>query len=256
MHTLWRVGGSFVAAFLLVTGVVQVVVLVAHERRTVESTFPAAGLRAVEIHSDSGGRVEVVGTDGDEVRVAARIDHGLRATSYDERIEGDRLVITSSCPLLMSAHCQVTYRVEVPSSLELTVSNDAGAISVSDIDGGVDVRADAGRVELARVGGVLRAHSDAGSVTGVGLRSPHVTAGSDAGAVSLDFAAAPVAVVATSDAGSVDVVVPRTGEAYNVTADSDAGGVSTEVDTSTSAERTIVATSDAGAVNVRYATAG
>lgn len=253
MRSLWRIGGTLVVAPLLLFGVVQVVVLLAHERRDVESTYDAADLRTVEIMNGSGGRVEVVGTDGDEVRIEARIDHGLRGTSYDERIEGDRLVVSSSCPHFMTVHCMVSYRVEMPASLELVVGNDAGSILVSDIDAAVDVRTDAGRVEAARIGGTLQAHSDAGSVSGVGLRSDHVTAGSDAGAVSLDFAEAPVAVVATSDAGMVDVIVPGDGEAYNVTADSNAGNVNTAVATSPSAERTIVATSDAGAINVRYA---
>ncbi|HEY8548057.1 MAG TPA: hypothetical protein VIL36_23525 [Acidimicrobiales bacterium] len=241
---------------LLMIGVVQVVILVAHETRTIESTFPAADLGLVEIDGEAGGRVEVVGTDADEVRVVATIDHGLRRTGYGERIEGDRLVLSSSCPIVGSTFCRVHIRVEMPASLPLIVSNDAGSIVVSDIDADVDLRTDAGSVEATRIGGTLQARSDAGSVTGVGLRSAHVTADSDAGSVSLDFARAPTAVAATSDAGTVEVVVPPDGEVYKVTADSDAGNVTTAVATAPDADRTIVATSDAGSVHVRYATTG
>ena len=256
MRPLWRIGGSALAVFLLLFGVVQVVVLIAHDSRTVESTFPAADLNAVEIHSDSGGRVEVVGTDADEVRIVARIEDGLRATCYQERVQGDRLVVSSSCPVMLSVFCLVSYRVEVPAAMTVVVTDDAGSISVSDVDGDVDVRTDAGGVDLVRIGGIVNARSDAGSVSGVGLTSSHVTAGSDAGRVALDFSRAPAAVVATSDAGSVDVVVPATGEVYNVSASSDAGAETIDVDTSPSSERSVVANSDAGSVSVRYATSG
>jgi hypothetical protein len=256
MRPLWRIGGGLFAAGLLLVGVVQVVVLISHERRTVERAFPAADLDAVEVHNHSGGRVEVVGVDGEEVRLVAVIDDGLRATGHEARVEDRRLVVRSTCPILFSSHCSVGYRLEVPARMAVTVTDDAGSIAVSDVNGNVSVRTDAGGVDLARIGGVVQAHSDAGSVDAVALTSAQVTADSDAGRVALDFAAAPSSVVASSDAGSVDVVLPPTGERYNVAADSNVGGETIAVDTSPSSDRTIVANSDAGAVTVRYGTSG
>jgi hypothetical protein len=86
-----------------------------------------------------------------------------------------------------------------------------------------------------------------------GLRAGAVEASSDAGSVRLFFDEAPTDVVADSDAGSVEVVVPDDGEPYRVTADSDSGSVTTDVDQSRDASRSIVATTDAGSATVRYA---
>lgn len=256
IRRLWRVGGTLVAVPLLILIGLQVVVSMAHERRTVERTFPADGLRLVEVHNNSGGRIELIGTSDDTVHVVATIDDGLRATRNEERRDGDRLLLESSCGFLLAQRCGTTYRIEVPTSVSVLIRNDAGSVKVSDIDGDVDINSDGGGIELARIGGVVHARSDAGAVTGVALTGGHVTADSDAGRVSLDFDRAPTAVSATSDAGSVEVLVPRDDATYRVTTDTDAGSVSTEVRTDPTAERTIVATSDAGSIDVRYRTSG
>jgi hypothetical protein len=252
----WRVGGAVFAALMLVLGAAQTIVTLAHEQRTVERTFPADGIQTVEVHNRGGGAVELVGSERDTVRVVAHIDDGLRETDHSERIEGDRLVLESSCPLLLTQHCNVSYVVEAPAGVNVVIRTDAGHISVGDIDGDVDVGNDVGGIDLTRIGGSLQVHTDAGGINAVGLTGSHVTAASDAGRVSVDFDRAPQTVVATSDAGAIDVVLPPGDAVYQVTGDSDAGDVTTEVRTDPFADRTIVATSNAGAVTIRYGTSG
>lgn len=253
---LWRLGGGLFAFLMLAFGVSQVIAALAHEQRRLDSSYPAAGIGIVEIHNDAGGQVEVVGSDTDAIRVRTHIHDGLIRTDHSEQVVGDRLVLDSGCPELFSYHCSVSYVVEAPVGVSLMVSSDSGHLEVSDIDGNVDVRSDAGGIDLSRIGGSVHARSDAGGVNAVGLRGDQVTVSSDAGGVHVDFAEEPLSVVATSDAGSVEVVVPRGTAEYKVTADSDAGSVTTEVETSPFAERTIVATTDAGSVTVRYRTPG
>jgi hypothetical protein len=252
---LWRVGGGLFVAAMLVFGVGQFIVALAHEQRTLDRSFPAAGIGTIEVHNGADGSVEVIGTDTDTIRVRSEVHDGLRKTNHSERVEGDRLVLRSSCPVLLSQHCSVSYEIEAPAGVSIDVGTDGGHLSVSDIDGNVDVTNDAGGIELARIGGLVQAHSDAGGIDAVDLRSDRLTASSDAGSVRVDFDEPPQAVVATSDAGAIEVVVPR-GGTYNVTADSDAGSTNVDVDTSSSAEQTIVATTDAGSVVVRYRTSG
>ena len=254
-RVLWRVGGGLLVAVILVFGVGQVIVALAHEQRTHHSSFPAAGIGTIEVHNSADGSVEVIGTATETIRVRAHIHDGLRKTNHSQRVEGDRLVLESSCPVLLSQHCSLSYEIEAPAGVSVEVHTDGGHLSVSDIDGNVDVSNDAGGIELARIGGWVQAHSDAGGIDGVGLTSDVFTATSDAGSVRVDFDEPPQAVEARSDAGSVEVVVPR-GNAYNVTADSDAGSTTVDVDTSAAAERTVVATADAGSVVVRYRTSG
>jgi DUF4097 and DUF4098 domain-containing protein YvlB len=72
--------------------------------------------------------------------------------------------------------------------------------------------------------------------------------------VRLEFLDSPHDVVATSDNGSVDIVIPDEGAiAYKVDAESDNGTVSFPVRTDPDGERTITARSDNGDVTITYA---
>ena len=68
-----------------------------------------------------------------------------------------------------------------------------------------------------------------------------MNADSDNGRVQLEFAAAPTAVVATSDNGRVEVVVPDDGTAYRVDLRSDNGSETIEVPTDPSSTRSLTA---------------
>jgi len=252
---LWKIGGCLVVVPLLILGTVQTVVALAFEAYDVDRTFPAAGIGIVEIHNSAGGAVKVIGTDTETIKVHADITDGLRDTGHHERVEGDRLVISSTCPNFLSMHCLARYDVEVPTGVSVVVSNNDGHLDISDIEGNVDVRTDTGGIELTRIDGTVQARSDTGGITAVDLDSSQVTATTDTGGVHLDFDKAPNGVVATTDTGGVEVVVPDDDLAYNVNADTDTGGRHIEVDTSAAAPRSIIATTDTGSVTVRYSTA-
>jgi hypothetical protein len=252
---LWKIAGCCVAVPLLVLGTVQTVVALAYEHYEVDRTFPAAEIGIVEIRNSAGGSVNVVGSDRDSIRVHGEITDGLRDTGHHERVEGDRLIISSSCPNFMSVHCLAEYDLEVPADVSVVISTD-GHLAVSDVSGNISLNTDTGGIELTRATGVVQAHTDTGGITADDLRSRQVTATTDTGGVHLDFDVAPSAVVATTDTGGVEVVVPDDGTAYNVNADTDTGGRHVEVDTSAGAPRNIIATTDTGSVTVRYSSAG
>jgi hypothetical protein len=72
--------------------------------------------------------------------------------------------------------------------------------------------------------------------------------------VRLEFLDPPDDVVASSDNGSVEVVIPDVGAiAYRVDAESDNGTVSFPIRTDPDGDRTITATSDNGDVTITYA---
>jgi hypothetical protein len=252
LRHLWRIGGTLWVLLLVPFGIVQAASVLAHERELAITSFPAAALASVDIDNDNGS-VTIVGTDNDEVVVAAHISHGWKATGNDQHVEGDRLVVHSSCPSLFSQYCSVDYVVEMPAALALDVSSGNGRITASDLTGVVSLAADNGRVEADRLDGDLRLSSDNGRVTGRDLRSPGVDADSDNGRVELSFAVAPRSVTATSDNGSVDLVVPDDSTAYRVDAASDNGSVTVGVDQSRDSSRTITALSDNGSIRVDYA---
>jgi hypothetical protein len=254
VRKLWQIGGSVLAVLLLPWGVLQAVAQWAHEEHDEQHVFPADGIRLIEVHSASGD-VRIVGSEGegagDEITVNAHISEGLRATGHSERIEGDRLVLEATCPILFSSFCRVTYSVETPPGVDVLVRSDRGA-TIEGIDGDVDVASDQGTIDLARLRGTVRADADQGSVRASSLRSTDVEASSDQGEVLLRFVDLPRRVVAESDQGDVEVVVPESDEFYALTTDTDQGSVARDVRADPRSDRSITATTDQGDVVVRY----
>ena len=117
----------------------------------------------------------------------------------------------------------------------------------------VDVNADNGSVELASVSGPLDVSTDNGRVEGVDLGSSTVTADSDNGRVALEFSVAPMTVVATTENGSVEVVVPDDGTAYRLSLDTDNGSTNPDVPTDPASDRSITLRTDNGSVTARLA---
>jgi hypothetical protein len=252
VRILWLVFGGVLVVAALTWGAYEVVSILSHEERTEINTYPAAGLRAVDISNDSGS-VRIVATDGDEVTVRAEISEGLRATGERQQIAGDVLELRATCPNFGSDWCGVSYELQVPRDLDLVVHADSGSIDVTGVTGDVDVNGDNGSVELTGLSGTIRASTDNGGVEGFALRSSSVTVDSDNGGVFLEFTQAPTTVEATTDNGSVEVVVPNDGAGYRVDVQSDSGTETDEVLEDPASPRSITIRTDNGSATARTA---
>ncbi len=256
MRRAWRVVGGLAVVVALVGGTYTAVNLLAHDEITRTSTVDAAGLRAVAVDSDNG-RVDVVGTDADEVRVVADISSGLRRTRSDVLVRDGTLLVRGDCPRGWTIRCRVDYRLEVPRRLGVQVDNGNGRLALEGVDGDVTVDNSNGRVEVARLRGALRVRTSNGSVTATALASADVSAESQNGRVHLAFDAAPRVVQAVTQNGGVEVVVPQDEVGYRVDVDTANGATDTSVRTDPASERSIVAETRNGSVVVRYpATSG
>ena len=159
--------------------------------------------------------MRITTTDADEVVVRARISEGLRRTGEEQQVVGDTLQLRASCPNFGSNWCAVDYTLEVPRHLALVIRTDDGPIEGSD------------------------------------LRSATVDADADHGRVSLAFAVPPEAVRATTDHGSVEVVVPDDGTAYRLDVETDHGERVEDVPIDSSSARSITIRTDHGDASVR-----
>jgi hypothetical protein len=248
----WLIGGSVLTVLVLVGATLNAVGLVAREDETVTTEFDASGLAGIDVRAETGS-IEVVGTDTDVVRLTVELTHGLRRTGHRAEVEGDTLVVRSSCPII-SQWCEADYRLEVPAALAVRAGIDDGRLTIRDIDGPVDADGDDGRVELVRLSGDVVADTDNGSVVATGLRSEVVDADSDNGSVRLTFAEPPRSVDATTDNGDVEVVVPDDDTTYLVDIDTDHGSTDIGVRTDPDSDRRIFGRSHNGSVTVRYPT--
>jgi len=215
----------------------------------------------IEIYTDNGN-VELVADSGDDVVVERRTRASPGTPRYDEQVIGDTLRLDALCPnsnwFVIGSTCEVHYRVQVPTGVEVSVRTDAGDLIVRDLDGAVDLNSDAGDMYLSGLSGEVVAYTDAGNIEGTDFSSGSVDVTSDAGDLHLEFEQAPDEVSAQTDAGDIVVLLPEQDSpdgspiSYLVEAATDAGTVAIDVAQDGATRRTITAFSDAGDVRIGY----
>lgn len=247
----WVVLGSLFAVPLLVFGTFQVVSQLAHDEEIVQLSFEGIGIQTLDVRVDSG-EIRVIGTDDDTISVTARISNGLRSTTHREVIEGDALVIRSSCPGVFSNFCSADYTIRVPRHLSAVVRGDNSRIVVGDLTGGATITSDNGGIEALRLDGPLDLRSDNGSITADETLSTDVRARSTNGSIRLTMANPSERIQAASDNGGITIVVPDSEQAYATDLTTDNGGINNRVRTDPASPRTITASSSNGSITVRY----
>src|SRR5262249_32653881 len=154
-------------------------------RQTITFTEP---VRRVEVRLPTGA-VSFAPTDG-----PARVDRTLRwalaRPVTAERVQDGVLRVDGSRRWWQLGG-QVGYRLEVPAAASVQASTGAGTVGVEGIGGDAEVRTRAGEVTLERLSGNIRAITHAGQVHATDLESADVRVESDAGGLSLAFAAPP-----------------------------------------------------------------
>lgn len=245
----WLVVGSALALGLLVASTYQFVDVMAHDERNLTWVVTEPVTTLVVDHGGDGS-VHVIGAPVDEITMTLEVSDGLRPTAYDHRVVGDRLEVSASCPNFGSTWCSVDFLIEVPHGTVVRIRND-DTTRVENITAEVEVHS-SGSVDVSGLTGTALLQTENGSIRATGLRSEVVNASSENGSVRISTDVAPRSVIATSDNGSVEVLVPRTGESYAVDVDSDHGSTTNEVASDPVSDRRITARSDNGSARVAY----
>lgn len=247
---LWKLFAAVLVIGTLVWTPYQVMVLLAHEERVENESFPAAALTTVALDG-TAGRVRITAADIDAVQVRAVISDGLRRTGESRRVVGDTLQLHSTCPNIGSDWCRVDYEITMPAELAVVVRHGEGRTSVSGTTGPVDIESDNGSIELSELSGTIEVATDNGRIEGTGLTSSTLTARTDNGSVALEFAAAPTTVQADTDNGRIEIVVPADGSAYRVDTSVGNGSRTLSVPPDPASRRTITASTDNGSITIR-----
>lgn len=245
----WRIAAAVAAVGLLVSGALQTILALAHEEHTETMAFASEGIDTIDLALSSGS-VDITAADVDEITVEARISDGLRPTGHDERIEGNRLVLRTTCPVALSSFCEVHYDVQVPVDMSVDADLDDGRLRVVGTVGSVDATNDNGSIALIDVEGEIHVASDNGLLDAEGLVADIVTAETDNGSIDIGFTEAPTYVVAQSDNGSVELRLPDVVGDYRVETETDNGSTDLGVATDPDSDRRISATTDNGAIRV------
>jgi Toastrack DUF4097 len=217
------------------------------------SSYPLTGRRLVIEAVGSTSSLRISAGQPGRVEVDRVVYHDLQRPAVTERLDGDRLVLGARCPNFIVVRCEARYDLRVPASIDLQVNDPDGDLRITGVQGSVDLRSGSGGITLQGGSGTVRLHTDDGAVRASGLRATDVDASSGSGRVAIDLAVVPRRVVARSNDGDVQVVVPRGPQAYHVETRSNDGRVSADLPTDPNSPMRITASSNSGDVVVRRA---
>lgn len=104
--------------------------------------------------------------------------------------------------------CRTDVMLEVDASVGVGVSTGRGAMVVSGVNGDVEGVIDDGPIDLMDVGGVVFVETGNGAIRGSGLTGAVIDARTDSGTVELHLLTRPERLVARTEAGDVNLLVP------------------------------------------------
>lgn len=188
----------------------------------------SAGVTAVVIDGGSGS-VDVTGSARSTVSVSQQAAYSSAPPKATHVLRGTTLTMSYTCPAELV--CSMSYNVAVPQGVAVTVSTNAGAVT------------------LTSLAGTVSAHADAGLITGVDLRSPVATFTSDAGGIIAGFSVAPRSLTATTNVGAITLTVPGS-VAYRLNARTFVGASKVTVRSDGASPHSISARSDVGAISI------
>jgi hypothetical protein len=183
---------------------------------TLEFTEP---VRALDVDLDAG-TLDVVG-GADAVRGERSVRFRSREPRITEEIVDGVLRIRVDCAGLFSFGCRATYRLEVPSNVDVEVSSGSGSLRLMDVAGSVRADTGSGRIDLHRIGGEVEAETGSGRITGAELASGRFVGDTGSGAIDLQFSSPPDLLEIETGSGGVNVRVPQ--ERYAVELDTGSG---------------------------------
>jgi hypothetical protein len=251
-RTAWLVVGLTLALTAIAIATYDVVDAFAFARLHFTSTI-SQPVDVLEVHGDAGS-VHVIAASNSTTTttVIGKGTRGLVAPSHQVTITGGRLVVKTNCSVGIRNFCSMDLTITVPPSASLDLSASGGGITADGPFGDVHASSSGGGVHVRGATGQLSLNSSGGGVSAQSVSSAVVDASASGGGVKLQFSTPPETVHASSSGGHVTVIVPDTGDAYQVHASSSGGSVHNGVRTDSSGSRVINASSSGGGVTVQY----
>jgi len=245
----WITLGGILAIAALAWGTYSVISVLAHEEHTERSTFSSDDVSALQV-SNENGSVTITATPGDTITVVAEVSDGWQMTDMSMQVVDGVLELDTDCPALVSPWCSVDYTVSIPADRPVTVDG-SGSVRVRGMSAPIDIDSDDGRVELDDISSTIDVSNDEGRIIGRRLTAPSVDARNRNGRIELSFLDPPQSVVANTENGSIEVVVPDTEVLYRVEMDTSHGGTDNLVRTDPNSDHVIDLSTRNGSITVR-----
>ncbi|MGH3209296.1 MAG: hypothetical protein ACRDNO_16200 [Trebonia sp.] len=220
---------TLLAAFPLLAGCGALGKIDAGSHNPPASVFTvSARVTAVVINGGSGS-IDVTGSSRSSVAVSQQVTYSGKPPTVAHTLRGTTLTLSYSCPGELL--CGVSYAVQIPASVTVTVATGTGAVTLTSLAGTVTARA------------------DAGLITADDMRSAVASFKSNAGGVMATFSAAPRTLTATTSVGPITLTVPGS-VAYRLSTHTLVGTSTITVPRSDGSAHSITASSDLGTISV------
>jgi hypothetical protein len=251
VRTVWLIAGAAVTLLtLLFAGRLFAAEALPDQTDQNDRTYTQAVTR-VEIDSNAGDATLTPGPAG-EVKVHKQSTWSAGSKpQIEESWSGTTLHFKVRCPEGRgSGECSVDFELSVPPEVSTDLRTEAGILTVTDLTGPTRLATSAGDVFVEGARGDVLVRTDKGDVTGTGLRSAKVDIEVQNGDTDLAFASVPKTVKSVTQAGDVQLVVPK--GAYAVQASAQSDDVNLGFESDPAATSTITATVQAGRVDIRH----
>lgn len=176
------------------------------------------------------------------IEASARADD----VELDVGVEGGTLGITHDC--LGGSACTVDYNITVAEGASVSITSDAGDISIADITASVAVNVRAGNVFVTSVTGEFTAAVEVGNITGTRLDSDSVSATASVGNIDITVDEQIPFLTATTDVGNITVQLPSGPYALEATSPSSEPDI--RIDTDPTSDLTVSLTTGDGDIIV------
>ncbi len=193
------------------------------------ASFTVATRVTAVVIGGGNGSVDVTGSARSTVSVSQQATYSDTPPKATHVVHGTTLTVSYTCPAQLV--CSVSYQVQVPRGVAVSVSTSAGAVT------------------LTSLAGTLNVHASAGLITAVDLRSPVATFKTNAGGVIATFAVPPRSLTAATNVGPISLTVPGS-VAYRLTTHTFVGTSTVTVHRGSSPAHTISASSDLGSISI------
>jgi hypothetical protein len=222
--------------------------------RTVTVRQPVTSLN---VQDYAPGLIQVKTAAVTHVQVSEMIIWSASPPAVLQSVSGGRLSLAD--PACANDSCSVSFVVKVPSGVTVTavggplfISGTSGAnldsegapVSVTNIDGPLNVSTHGGPLQINGLTGPLRADTGGGQVVASHVTAATAVVTTSSGPVQIAFSAAPTSVTVSTSGGLAELSVP--GGPYALTTNSDGATQTIGIATSSAAHRSITVTTGGG----------
>ncbi|MEU0070694.1 DUF4097 family beta strand repeat-containing protein [Streptomyces sp. NPDC006332] len=178
----------------------------------------------------NGGLIELVASDRTTVQVTEKFLYSGSKPKTRHAVSGSTLSLETPGCSGDSSPCEVSYRIEVPRKLTVSLNSEGGDAEVKGL---------AGKLTVATEGG---------SATAEQLASTTVRIASGGGDADAVFTSAPDSADVSTDGGDLSVRLPA--GSYAVDADAEGGDEKVTVKTDAASSHKVIARSGGGSVSI------